>query len=284
MPRGPSSAVAKGKSMPVKSEWVKYGDQQGYFAFPDHAALPLPAVVVIQEVMGVEAHMEDVCRRIAAAGYAALAPDLYTVGGERPAAFSRERIGEAMAFMGRLPPAARFDPAAREAELAKLPEPERLRTKETFAKIFAAAAPGGLQAFMGHLRAAVRYLRSQRPETREQNVACVGFCMGGSLSALLACEEPELSGAAVFYGMTPEKAAQTLCPVIGFYGARDERVNAGIPGYVAAMKTAGKPFEYRIYEGAGHAFFNDTGPGYEVKAARDSFARLLGFLARSLSG
>jgi carboxymethylenebutenolidase len=186
--------------------------------------------------------------------------------------------------MGRLPPAARFDPAAREAELAKLPEPERLRTKETFAKIFAAAAPGGLQAFMGHLRAAVRYLRSQRPETREQNVACVGFCMGGSLSALLACEEPELSGAAVFYGMTPEKAAQTLCPVIGFYGARDERVNAGIPGYVAAMKTAGKPFEYRIYEGAGHAFFNDTGPGYEVKAARDSFARLLGFLARSLSG
>jgi carboxymethylenebutenolidase len=270
--------------MPVKSEWVKYEDQQGYFAIPDHAALPLPGVVVIQEIMGVEAHIEDVCRRIAAAGYAALAPDLYAVNGERPAAYSQERIGEAMAFMGRMPPAARFDPAVREAEFAKLPGPEGQRLKETFGKIFAAATPAGLQGFVGRLRSAVRYLRSERPETRAQKVACVGFCMGGSLSALLACEEPELSAAAVFYGMTPENAAQTHCPVLAFYGAKDERVNAGIPGYVAAMKTAGKALEYRIYEGAGHAFFNDTSPGYEVKAARDSFARLLGFFARSLGG
>jgi carboxymethylenebutenolidase len=272
--------------MPVKSEWVRYGDQRGYFAFPDHAALPLPAVVVIQEVFGVEEHMEDVCRRIAAAGYAALAPDLFTVGGERPAAFTRERIGEAISFMSRLPPALRFDPATRDAELAKLPERERLNIKETYGKIFASAAPGGQQGYVAPLRSAVRYLRSERPETREQKVACVGFCMGGGLSALLACEEPELSGAAVFYGMTPppEKAAQTHCPVIAFYGARDERVNAGIPGYVAAMKTAHKPFEYRIYEGAGHAFFNDTTAAYEVKAARDSFARLLAFFATALSG
>jgi carboxymethylenebutenolidase len=272
--------------MPVKSEWVRYGDQQGYFAFPDHAALPLPGVVVIQEVFGVEEHMEDVCRRIAAAGYAALAPDLYTVEGERPAAFSRERIGEAIGFMSRLPPALRFDPATREAELAKLPEAQRLNIKETFGKIFGAATPEGLQGFMGHLHSAVRYLRTERSETRDQKVACVGFCMGGGLSALLACEEPDLSGAAVFYGMTPpaEKAAQTHCPVIAFYGARDERVNAGIPGYVAAMKSAHKPFEYRIYEGAGHAFFNDTTAAYEVKAARDAFARLLAFFATALSG
>jgi carboxymethylenebutenolidase len=270
--------------MPVKSEWVRYGDQQGYFAFPDHAVLPVPAVVVIQEVFGVEEHIEDVTRRIAAAGYAALAPDLFTVGGERPAAFSRERIGETMAFMVRLPPALRFDPATREAELAKLPELQRLNIKETFGKIFGAATPGGLQGFLGHLRSAVRYLRTERPESSAQKVACVGFCMGGSLSALLACEEPELSGAAVFYGTAPEKAAQTHCPVIAFYGAKDERVNAGIPGYVAAMKSAHKPFEYRIYEGAGHAFFNDTMPAYDVKAARDSFARLLSFFATALSG
>ena len=51
-----------------------------------------------------------------------------------------------------------------------------------------------------------------------------------------------------------------------------------------AMKAAAKPFEYRIYEGAGHAFFNDTTGAYDVKAARDSFARLLGFFARILGG
>jgi carboxymethylenebutenolidase len=270
--------------MPVKSEWVKYGDQQGYFAYPERATLPLPAVVVIQEIMGVDAHIEDVCRRIAASGYAALAPDLYAVNGERPAAFSKERIGEAMAFMVRLPPAARTDPTAREAEFARLPEAERARMKETFGKIFGAATTGGLQGFISQLRSAVRYLRAERPETREQKVACVGFCMGGSLSALLACEEPELTGAAVFYGTTPEKAAQTHCPVIAFYGVKDERVNVGIPGYVAAMKAAARPFEYRIYEGAGHAFFNDTTGAYDVKAARDSFARLLGFFARILGG
>jgi carboxymethylenebutenolidase len=272
--------------MPVNAEWVRYGDQAGYFACPERAAKPLPSVVVIQEVFGVEAHIEDVVRRIAAAGYAVLAPDLFSVNGERPAPYARERIAEAMAFMGRMSPATRFDPAAREAEFAKLPEAERLRTMETFGKIFAAAAPAGLSGFVGQLRQAVRYLLSEREETRSQKVACVGFCMGGSLSALLACEEPDLSGAGVFYGSTPpvQKAAQTHCPVMAFYGAADERVNAGIPDYVASMRTAKQPFEYRIYEGAGHAFFNDTSPAYEVKAARDSYARLLSFFARLIGG
>jgi carboxymethylenebutenolidase len=108
--------------------------------------------------------------------------------------------------------------------------------------------------------------------------------MGGGLAALLACEEPELSGAAVFYGNAPsaEKVAKIACPVIAFYGAKDQRVNASIPGFVEAMRAAGKPFEHHIYEGAGHAFFNDDAPSYEVKAARDAFARLLAFFSSAL--
>jgi carboxymethylenebutenolidase len=269
--------------MPVRSEWVSYGDERGYLAVPERAALPLPSVVVIQEIFGVNEHIEDVTRRIAASGYVALAPDIYAVNGVRPPSYSVDRIAEAMAFSTRLPPASRFDPAAREAELAKLPDGERSRLKETFADVFGRAmTPGGQQSYIGKLRAAVRYLAQERQESLAQKTACVGFCMGGGLSALLACEEPDLSGAAVFYGMTPppEKASQATCPVIAFYGAKDERVNAGIPGYVAAMRTAKQPYEYRIYEGAGHAFFNDTSGAYEVKAARDSWARLLGFFAR----
>ena len=71
------------------------------------------------------------------------------------------------------------------------------------AQMFGSAAPDRLQGMVAPLRRAVRYLRAERAETRQQPVGCVGFCMGGSLSALLACEEPELSAAAVYYGNAP---------------------------------------------------------------------------------
>jgi carboxymethylenebutenolidase len=269
--------------MAITGEWIRYGDQVGYFAIPERAARPLPSVVVIQEIMGVTDHIEDVTRRIAAAGYAALAPDIYAVEGERPEALRRDRVDEVMAFMRTMPPASRFDPAVREAALARLPEKERSRIDESFKKIFSQA--NSLPSFIPPLRKAVAYLRSERPETKGRKVGCVGFCMGGGLSALLACEESELSGAAVFYGTTPapEKIAAIACPVLAFYGGNDQRVNAGIPAFQAEMKKNGKSFEHHVYAGANHAFFNDTGPSYDVNAARDSFARLLPFFAAQLS-
>jgi carboxymethylenebutenolidase len=269
--------------MAIKGEWVRYGDQIGYFAVPERARYPLPGVVVIQEVGGVNEQIKDVTRRIAASGYAALAPDLFAVDGERPACFSDERIAEAFAFMNRLPPAARLDPAARQSEMAKLPEDERARVSETFARIF--SSPQSAPAHLASLRRAVDHLRRERPESAGRRVGCVGFCMGGSLSALLACEEPELSAAAVFYGNSPpsEKVAGIRCPVIGFYGGLDQRVNAGLTAFEDAMKAAGKDFEHKVYEGANHAFFNDDAPVYDAEASRDSFARLLGFFAARLT-
>jgi carboxymethylenebutenolidase len=272
--------------MAVKGEWISYADQTGYFAYPERAALPVPAVIVIQEVGGVGRQIEDVTRRIAAAGYAALAPDLFAVKGIRPAALEKGRITQAMEFMSRLPPAARFDPALREAELGKLPDADRINIAETWAAMFSHAAPAKIEGLLGPLRIAARHLRTERAESRGQKVACVGFCMGGSLAALLACEEPELSGAAVFYGNSPsaEKIAGIRCPVIGFYGAEDQRVNAGLPAFAQTMEKEKKTFEYHVYEGAGHAFFNDDAGSYNVKAARDSFARLLTFFTSTLTG
>lgn len=270
--------------MPVKAEWISYGSRSGYLAVPERAALPLPAVVVIQEIWGVDEHIQDVTRRIAAAGYAALAPDLWAEHGERPAALRRERVAELQEFMSRIPPTAWRDQAAREAELANLPEPERIRIAETYGGLFGSIER--LPGLVTPLREAVRHLREERPETREQPVACVGFCMGGALSALLACEEEDLAGAAVFYGATPppEKLDRIACPVIAFYGGNDVRINAGIPAFEAGMRRISRPYEHRVYEGAGHSFFNDTRPSYEVRAARDSFARLLAFLSRTLTG
>jgi carboxymethylenebutenolidase len=272
--------------MAIKGEWIRYGDQAGYLARPERAAGPLPAVVVIQEFYGVNSQIEDVTRRIAAAGYVALAPDLFAVGGERPAPLSQDRIATAASFLGRLPPGSMMDPSARDTELAKLPEPEALRIRETLREVFSKIGPGLMEGFIGPLRSAVRHLRSERLETRGQKAGCVGFCMGGGLSALLACEEPELSGAAVYYGNAPaaEKIAAIRCPVIAFYGAKDQRVNAGIPGFEQAMRKEGKSFEHHVYEGAGHAFFNDDAPSYDAAASRDSFARLLMFFSRALTG
>ena len=269
--------------MAIRTEVVNCGVCPGYLALPERAQMPLPGVIVIQEIMGVIDHIEDVTRRIAAAGYVALAPDLYAAGGERPAPLGRDRMEKAMAFMRTLPPGAAFgDPSARDAALARLPAAESAALRET------------VGAMMGQfprqpelastLRGAVRWLRRERPETRDQKVGCVGFCMGGGLSALLACEEPELSAAVIYYGTCPpaDKAAGIACPLLGFYGEKDARVTAGVPAFAELLAAAGKSFEHHVYPGAMHAFFNDDGGAYNVAAARDSYPRMLAFFQRHL--
>jgi carboxymethylenebutenolidase len=269
--------------MAIKGKWIDYGDQIGYFAAPEKATEPLPAIIVIQEAFGVNGHIEDLTRRFAAAGYAVLAPDLFAVDGKRPAPLTPERIEKAMKFVRQQSPAVWGNPAAREEALARLPQPDGAEIGETFGIIF-----GGVNRLAGYvprLKQAVDHLRNEQGETKGQKVACVGFCMGGGLSALLACEEPEIAGAAVFYGSAPplDKVPSIRCPVIGFYGANDQRVNSGIPAFEDAMRNAGKSYEHFIYEGANHAFFNDDGNGYNVRAVRDSFVRLLMFFQKTLS-
>ena len=264
--------------MPVHAEWVRFGDGAGYLARPERGGADLPGVVVIQEIWGVDGHIEELTRRLAGAGYAALAPDLYAVRGQRPELMATGRVAEVQAFMNSMPPTAWADPAVRAAALAERPAAEAARIEASLAALFAEL--GQMAKFVPALRASVDYLRKECPASRGQKVACVGFCMGGGLSALLACEEPELAGAAIFYGSAPplDRIGRINCPVAGFYGSLDARVNAGLPAFAQAMAVAGKRFEYQVYEGAAHAFFNDTRPVYHVHAARDAYARLLAFL------
>jgi carboxymethylenebutenolidase len=263
--------------MGLRIDTVTYGqgEYSGYLALPSRAAGPLPAVVVLQEAWGVDAHIEDVARRFALAGYAALAPDLFARKGVRPAPFARDRMAELLDFVNVHGAPVFMDEGKRQAALATLPEDKRGRVSESLGALF-----GGIRDMGAHvpaLLAATSYLREDHERTRGQKIGAVGYCMGGGLSALLACHDPQLAVACIYYGSAPpaDLVPRIECPVYGFYGGNDKRLVDALPAFTETMTKAGKSFESHVYGGAEHAFFNDERPAYHVAASRDAFARTL---------
>ena len=126
------------------------------------------------------------------------------------------------------------------------------------------------------------------PTRKDYNgkVGCVGFCWGGGMSNDLAVNVPSLKAAVAFYGRQPkaEDVPKIKAAVQLHYGGLDERVNAGIPAYEEALKKAAVPYELYVYEGANHAFHNDTAPTrYNEAAAKLAWQRTLAFFAKYLS-
>jgi carboxymethylenebutenolidase len=96
----------------------------------------------------------------------------------------------------------------------------------------------------------------------------------------LAVHVPDLKAAVAFYGRQPEGAdvPKIKAAVQLHYAALDERINAGIPAYEEALKKAGTKYELYMYEGANHAFHNDTAPTrYNAAAAKLAWERTLKF-------
>jgi carboxymethylenebutenolidase len=237
-----------------------------------------PAVLVVHEIWGPDAHLRDVAGRFAAQGYVALAPDLYT--GELRAAMAPERITAGMAFLRQLPPELQRDPSKAGPLLAER-TPEEQQALRTLLRVM---SPVQQRDFADDLLGCVRYLRGRR-EVDPSRVAAVGFCMGGGLVALLATLDPELRAAIVFYGASPpsESVPNIRASVLGLYGAEDHRITDTVPELEEAMRKAGRHFERHIYPGAPHAFFNDTRPAvYRPEAATDAWVRVLDFLGREL--
>lgn len=270
--------------MELHKEWIKYRSEgaelDAYLARPAHQEGPMPGVIVIQEIWGPDQHIQDMVDRFATAGYAAMAPDLYSRGG-RPEHMSPDRIEAFKRFMDSVPTGAWHDQGQIQAALSRLPGDEGSRIGRTMGELF--NPNRDMDRFAGDCASAAQHLQSQ-PYVRGQKVGTIGYCMGGALSALVASQMPDLGAAVIFYGTSPspERAASIECPVYGFYGGDDHRISDSVPDFAKVMHTAGKEFAYRIYEGAPHAFFNDTRSSYHPDAARDAWARVLFFFAQNL--
>ncbi len=263
------------------------GPLPAFVARPVAAKEPLPAVIVVQEIWGVDPHIEDVARRIAAAGYVAFAPDLFSRGGMRPAALAHPRLEAAKGFLNSLDHslwASVIDPQKRGPLMEKLPAADRAPLAETIGALFSPERMAQAPAYLQDLRAAAAFLRAQ-PFCAGRKVGAVGFCMGGGLAASLATVDAELAGAVDFYGQPPpaEKLSSIRCPILGLFGEDDPRLVSQLPAFEENMKKAGRELELRVYPGAPHAFFNDTRPSYRLEAARDAWARTLSFFARNLA-
>jgi carboxymethylenebutenolidase len=225
---------------------------EGFLATP--AGGPQPGVVVIPDVWGLADHTRDVAMRLAGEGFAALALDVYRKTG-------RPEIADVSAAM---------------AWIRELSDPLVLSTVQDGIDALARDASAG------------------------RKVGVIGFCMGGQYAWLAACACTGLSAAAPFYGMVryepgldpvkkpraPLDAVATLaCPALGLFGREDAIIpNADVDELEARLARQRQPFEIVRYDGAGHAFFNDTRPAlYRPAAAADAWGRLLTFLRARLS-
>jgi len=131
--------------------------------------------------------------------------------------------------------------------------------------------------------AAVEYLKTGPQATGK--VACMGFCWGGGVTNQVAVSAPGLAAAVPFYGSQPaaEDVPKIKAAMLIHYAGDDERINSGIPAFEEALKKAGVDYKIYIYEGAGHAFMNDTGQRYNKEAAELAWARTVAFLKEKLS-
>jgi len=225
----------------ITTEHITYaGDDctmKGYVAKPKLNG-KYGSVVVIHENRGLNPHIEDVTRRVAVAGYLALAPDALSAFGGTPA----------------------NEDDARNL-FSKLDEKKNLNN---FIK-------------------GIEYLKSR--EESNGKTGCVGFCWGGGIANQLAVHVPDLKAAVAYYGRQPDAAdvPKIKAAVQLHYGGLDERIDAGIPAYEDALKKAGVKYELYVYEGAQHAFNNDTAPTrYNAAAAKLAWERTLKFFSETI--
>ncbi len=228
-----------------------------YAAYPKNATPATPGVVICQAIWGVDAQLRDTARRLAKAGYVAIAPELYARSPNVP---SGDGATDYKPF----------------SDLAAL--------------LVDATVDGDIAAGATWIRARAKAAEEQRPP----KVGVMGFCMGGSIALRAAVDDANFDAADVFYGkvrwgqsndgpITEMALAYTdkvRVPLVGNYGGRDTSI---LPDDVRAMaQRLTVPNDVKIYDEAGHAFFDDTRPSYVASAASDAWIRTLAWFDKYL--
>ena len=132
--------------------------------------------------------------------------------------------------------------------------------------------------------AAVDYLRKR--SDCNGKVSTVGFCWGGALSNAIAVSDPKLDAGVVFYGRSPEAAdvPKIKAKMMLHYGSKDANINPTVPPYEEALKANKKDYQLFMYEGAGHAFHNDTTPErHHAEHSKTAWKRTMDFLKKNLA-
>ncbi len=235
---------------PRHSEYVTIdvdgGDKVDAFVVYPERPDKAPVVLVVHEIYGLSDWVRSVADQLAAEGFIAIAPDFLT--GKAPDGGGSRGLTAAQA-----------QPLYAGVKMAEV---------------------------VSRLNAVAKYGASLPASTG--NYGVVGFCWGGGVSFAYATEQPDLKAAVVYYGVSPgtEALSKVKAPVLGLYGGDDARVDATVPAADAEMKRLGKPFEYTMFPGAGHAFLRqqDGRDGANLKASQQAWPRTVQFLKQNLAG
>lgn len=226
------------------------GQLPAYFARPEGAG-PFPVVLVNEEIFGVHEYIKDICRRLAKAGYLAVATEYYA------------RLGDLSKMT---------DPAVIVRDVVSKTPDARIMDDLDHAAAWAATQHGdparlGMIGFCQGGR--TTWLYATHNPALKAAVAFYGPLTGPSNAA-----RPK---------MVVDVAADIKCPVLGLYGGQDGGIPVSAVNEVESKaKAAGKTVEMVIYPDAGHGFHADYRPTYRVADAKDGWDRMLDWLRKYL--
>ena len=214
-----------------------------------------PAVVVIQEIWGVNSHIQFLTDRFPAQGYVGLAPAMFHREGRMTMGL-HEEMDPALARMGNCTDA----------------------------------------GIVADVQAAVNYLKAQ-PFVQSDRIGIVGFCFGGRVSYLAACNVSDLKATVVYYGgrimgalggdgASPfDQTSKITSPVLGLFGEEDQNPSPeDVAKIDAELTRLGKDHEFHVYPGCGHGFNCNARSSYRPESARDAWGKAMAWFDKYLKG
>ncbi|MGK7943090.1 MAG: dienelactone hydrolase family protein [Microcystaceae cyanobacterium] len=244
-------------NQPIKSQTVTIPNEDviidAYLATPETEG-EWPAIIVIQEIFGVNDHIKDVTQRIAEQGYVAIAPAIY----------QRQIKG--------------FETGYTDKDI-EIGRDYKNKTKAS--------------ELLSDIQATINYLY-QLPQVKAEGVGTIGFCFGGHVTYLVATLPDIKATASFYGAQIPtwcpgeEQPTITRTPEIkgtlyGFFGTADPLIPLDhVDAVETALKGANIPHQIFRYEGADHGFFCDQRASYNQAAATNAWQQVLSLYEKTL--